>query len=37
MTTYECLVCHKTFESQEGQPVCPACGATGNDIKILKK
>lgn len=37
MATYKCSVCQKEFEAPDGQtPTCPACGATGTDLKKIK-
>ena len=29
---YKCLLCGIEFESGEANPVCPVCGATGDDL-----
>ena len=31
MKKYRCLLCGVEFESDEANPVCPVCGASGED------
>lgn len=35
MKKYRCLLCGIDFESDEANPVCPVCGASGEDIVEL--
>ena len=36
MAKYKCLICQAEFEVEDGkEPVCPACGASGSDLKKL--
>ncbi len=35
MKKYRCLLCGIEFESDEANPVCPVCGASGEDIVEL--
>ena len=31
---FKCIICGEVFEVQEGEePVCPLCGATGDDLE----
>ena len=32
MKKYYCLLCGVTFESDSDDPVCPVCGASGDNI-----
>ena len=32
MKKYRCILCGVEFESDDANPVCPVCGATGDDI-----
>ena len=32
MKKYRCILCGVEFESDDENPVCPVCGATGDDI-----
>jgi|GEM_PF-2174842 len=32
---YLCLVCGVEFESDDENPVCPVCGATGSDLEVI--
>jgi len=34
---YKCLLCGYVFESDESNPICPVCGATGDDLVELKE
>lgn len=34
---YLCLVCGITFESDDENPVCPVCGATGSDLEVIEE
>lgn len=29
---YKCLLCGVEFESDDANPVCPVCGASGEDV-----
>ncbi|MBQ7444921.1 MAG: rubrerythrin family protein [Clostridia bacterium] len=34
--TYKCIICGEIFEVAEGEePVCPLCGATGDDLELV--
>lgn len=38
MKTYKCLVCGEVFEVEDGvKPVCPLCGAEGDDLEEVSK
>ncbi len=36
MKKYKCLLCGIVFESDEAEPVCPVCGATGADLEEVE-
>lgn len=36
MKKYRCLICGIEFESDDAEPVCPVCGATGEDLEEIK-
>jgi len=37
MKKYKCLACGEVFEVADGQePVCPLCGAKGNQLQEMK-
>lgn len=35
MKKYRCLICGIEFESDDAEPVCPVCGATGEDLEEI--
>ncbi len=37
MKKYKCLLCGIDFESDDENPVCPVCGATGEDLEEIKE
>ncbi|MFA7222279.1 MAG: rubredoxin [Bacilli bacterium] len=37
MKKYRCLLCGFEFESDDPNPVCPVCGASGDDIQEIKE
>ncbi len=37
MKKYLCLVCGIEFESDDPNPVCPVCGASGTDLQEVKE
>jgi len=37
MKKYKCLLCGIEFESADENPVCPVCGASGDDIEEVKE
>lgn len=37
MKKYKCLLCGIVFESDDSEPVCPVCGATGDDLEEVKE
>ncbi|MBO8427832.1 MAG: rubredoxin [Firmicutes bacterium] len=32
---YYCKVCGITFESDDPNPICPVCGASGDDLEVV--
>lgn len=34
---YLCLICGITFESDDENPVCPVCGASGSDLEVVEE
>ena len=37
MKTYKCLLCGQVFEVADGEePVCPLCGATGENLELIE-
>ena len=37
MKTYKCLLCGQVFEVADGEePVCPLCGATGDQLELVE-
>ncbi len=34
MKKYKCLLCGIEFESDEENPICPVCGASGDDVVL---
>lgn len=32
MKKYRCLLCGVDFESDDVNPICPVCGASGDDV-----
>ena len=37
MKKFSCKICGVEFEVEDGkEPVCPACGATGEDLEEVK-
>jgi len=36
MKTYKCKLCGEIFQSDDLNPVCPVCGATGDDLEEVK-
>lgn len=39
MKKYKCLICGEIFEvaDDDPQPMCPVCGAEGNDLKLIEE
>ena len=38
MKKFKCIICGEVFEVQEGEePVCPLCGATGDDLEPVEE
>ncbi len=37
MKKYYCLLCGIEFESADADPVCPVCGATGENLQEVKE
>jgi hypothetical protein len=37
MKKYRCLLCGFEFESDDPNPICPICGASGDDIQEIKE
>lgn len=35
MKKYRCLICGIEFESDDAEPACPVCGATGEDLEEI--
>ena len=36
MKKYKCILCDEEFEVADGEePVCPICGATGDDLEEI--
>jgi rubrerythrin len=36
MKKYKCLLCGYEWETDEKNPVCPICGASGDDVVEIK-
>ena len=37
MKKYKCLLCGIEFESDEENPICPVCGASGDDVVLVEE
>lgn len=37
MKKYRCLLCGIEFESDDAEPVCPVCGASGDDLEVVEE
>ncbi len=34
---YICTICDVEFESDDEQPVCPVCGASGDQLEVVNE